>query len=241
MAFSHPPEREPALLAAALSEDESAFMVDVGANEPFAYSVSAPFEARGWHGVLIEPLPNLAARLRRERNWPVFEVACTDPAHAGGTAELIVAGQLSGLAAGRVHGPSESGPKIQVTCRTLDSVLDEVAAPRPIDLISIDVEGHQLQVLRGLNLERWAPRLLLIEDHLVSTGTDRYLRRRGYTAVRRTGLNTWYVPRSQARHWQFGPIDRLARLRKLYLGTPIRRLRYAQAARRRAKRQAGTA
>ena len=53
-----------------------------------------------------------------------------------------------------------------VPTRTLDSILEEAEAPAPIDLLSIDVEGHETEVLRGFDFGRWQPLLILIEDHV---------------------------------------------------------------------------
>jgi Methyltransferase FkbM domain len=51
---------------------------------------------------------------------------------------------------------------VEVPARTLSSVLDEAGAPE-IDLMSLDVEGYESQVLRGLDLDRHGPRFLLVE------------------------------------------------------------------------------
>jgi hypothetical protein len=111
---------------------------------------------------------------------------------------------------------------IKVPARTLDDILAEANA-QSIDFVSIDVEGHELDVLDGFNLSRWRPRLILIEDLLLRNRLHRELVRRGYRWIRRTGINNWYVPRWAAPklgldgRWQF--------FRKLYLGTPSRRMR----------------
>ena len=46
--------------------------------------------------------------------------------------------------------------------RPLSSVIESYGAPK-IDLLSLDVEGFELQVLQGLDLERHAPTWMLIE------------------------------------------------------------------------------
>ncbi len=51
---------------------------------------------------------------------------------------------------------------VAVAGRTLNSVLDEVSPPR-FDLLVLDVEGYEVEVLRGLDLARHAPRFALIE------------------------------------------------------------------------------
>ena len=83
--------------------------------------------------------------------------------------------------------------------RTLDSILEEADAPVPIDLLSIDVEGHETEVLRGFDFSRWQPLLILVEDHVNNLQTHRYLKRSGYRLIRRLGHNGWYVPAGEAR------------------------------------------
>ena len=111
---------------------------------------------------------------------------------------------------------------IDVPVRTLDDILEEAKAPTPIDFVSIDVEGHEVEVFSGFDLARWRPRLILVEDHVTSLATHRALTRAGYRLIRRTGLNGWYVPQSQAPRvglgwWQLA--------RKYYLALPFRMLR----------------
>ena len=55
----------------------------------------------------------------------------------------------------------------------------------------------ELDALGGLSLQKWNPRLLLIEDFFYNHGRHAYLRQRGYKLVRRTGYNNWYVPQDE--------------------------------------------
>ena len=84
--------------------------------------------------------------------------------------------------------------EINVRKKTLDGILEESNFSR-IDFISIDVEGHEIEVLKGFSLEKYLPRIVLIEDN--SNQTDRtipeYMRRRGYVIFKRTGVNDWYA------------------------------------------------
>ena len=115
---------------------------------------------------------------------------------------------------------------IDVKVRTLDDVLAEGRAATPIDLVSVDVEGHELDVLRGFDFSRWKPRLVLLEDHVSNLEKHRFMAKAGYSLMRRTGLNGWYVPRADA-----PPMDLFGRwqiLRKYYLALPFRMLRDAR-------------
>jgi hypothetical protein len=57
----------------------------------------------------------------------------------------------------------------RVQARTLSNVLDEAGVTN-VDLLSLDVEGYESYVLRGLDLSRHAPAWLLVEMHDLETG-----------------------------------------------------------------------
>jgi FkbM family methyltransferase len=200
----------------------SGFFVEVGANEPQNGSQTWQFEQAGWSGVLVEPQPDLAERLRQSRSARVFAAACSSPDNAGKLLPFHVSGPHSSLNRKLAVTGVVPHSTIDVPVRTLDDILSEAGAPTPLDFISIDVEGHEVEVLRGFDLKRWRPRLILIEDHVTSLGTHRFLTHAGYRLIRRTGLNGWYVPRAAAPRIGLGwwPIAR-----KYYLALPIRMLR----------------
>lgn len=52
---------------------------------------------------------------------------------------------------------------LKVPARTLESILDDFGHLPPIDFISLDVEGYELEVLLGLNLEKYQPKYILVE------------------------------------------------------------------------------
>lgn len=198
------------------------FFVQVGANDPQRGSQSWQFEQAGWTGVLVEPQPDLAERLRTVRRAHVVAAACSSPANAGTAMTLHLSGPHSSLKRELAVTGVVARAAIAVPVRTLDDILEEAKAPAPIDFVSIDVEGHEVEVLSGFDLARWRPRLVLIEDHVTNLGTHRFLTRAGYRLIWRTGLNGWYLPRDEAPRvglgwWQIA--------RKYYLALPIRMLR----------------
>ena len=182
-------------------------------------------EELGWAGILIEPQPALAEKLRQRRAAKVYAVACSSRANAGKTMTLNMAGPHSSLDPNFVVFPMRRESEIEVPIKTLDEILIDANAPAPLDFMSIDVEGHEMEVLDGFDIERWQPRLLLIEDLVLNLRLHRYLRSRGYKWVRRTGLNAWYVP--DATPMRVGWFGRLQFIRKYVLGVPFRHLREA--------------
>jgi FkbM family methyltransferase len=197
------------------------YFVEVGANRPQFASQTWHLEQQlGWTGVLIEPQPELAAALRQARAAHVFAVACSSPANAGRRMRLHVAGALSSLDRDRMAPGAEPEKVIDVPVRTLDDVLLEAGSPEGFDLLSVDVEGHELEVLSGFDLGRWRPRLILLEDHVGNLRKHRFLIRAGYRLIRRFENNGWYVPKDApaAVGWR----ERWEIARKYYLALPFR-------------------
>jgi FkbM family methyltransferase len=199
------------------------FFVEVGANDPHARSQTWHLEQAGWRGVLIEPQPDLAEKLRAARSAQVFEAACSAPENAGRKLPLHVAGPLSALDRERMAPGAMPERVIEVPVRTLDDILREANAPVPLDFLSVDVEGHELEVLRGFAFAHWQPRMILLEDHVADLAKHRFLRRNGYRLIRRFENNGWYVPKDSAA--VTASRDRWEILRKYYLALPFRMLR----------------
>jgi FkbM family methyltransferase len=210
-------------LVAAFFGNIKGYFVEVGANDPQERSQTWHLEQAGWAGVLVEPQPDLAARLRGKRKAKVFAVACSSPANAGRELPLHVAGPLSSLDRRSMAPGAVPEKTITVAVRTLDSLLEEAGSPAGFDFLSIDVEGHELDVLRGFDIARWRPRLIMIEDHVPDLSKHRYLNAAGYRIIRRYENNGWYVPRGSAVSCQWR--DRWEIVRKYYLALPFRMLR----------------
>jgi len=203
----------------------SGFFVEVGANRPQELSQTWHLEQLGWTGILVEPQPELAGDLCRARSAKVFAVACSSPENAGRRMQLHVAGPWSALDRDRMTPGAQPERIIEVPVRTLDDILIEARAPVGFDFLSIDVEGHELEVLSGFDFARWRPRLVLLEDFVGNLSKHRFLRAAGYRLVRRFDNNGWYIPADAS--IRLSPRERWLIARKYYLGLPFRIARNA--------------
>ncbi|MDE3066832.1 MAG: FkbM family methyltransferase [Verrucomicrobiota bacterium] len=209
------------------------FFVEVGANHPTLCSQTWFFEQRGWRGMLVEPIARNCELLRQQRPGSrVFQCALSAPEQRG-RARLNVAAGGDGLSGLVVNDGVVVERVEEVEVRTLDEILAEAGNPK-LDFVSIDVEGMELQVLRGFDLSRHRPTVLLVEDWLHGLGVQRHLARHGYRVVKRTGVNNWYVPKGQP-FYMATWTERLKLFRKMYLGLPFRKIKLAR--RRRKRRQ----
>jgi FkbM family methyltransferase len=167
------------------------YFIEVGANDGYQQSNTYYLERhKGWRGLLVEGIPELYERCRRLRTRStVVSCALVSPSHTGSTVTMhyahlmsVVEGSLKSLQAqsehigtGRQHQGVDQPYSVEVPARTLEAVLDGLPdVPPIIDLLSLDVEGYELDVLQGLNLDRYAPRWILVEARFFEE-VDAYL------------------------------------------------------------------
>lgn len=140
------------------------FFIEAGANDGVSQSNTYFLErALGWRGVLVEPVPRLFKKCRRNRrNSVVFNCALVSPENEGTDVSICDMG-ARGLLSRVSEGKSASDGVVTRTCgRTLTSILTELEVEQ-IDFFSLDVEGYELEVLKGMDFSRFVPSLILIE------------------------------------------------------------------------------
>jgi FkbM family methyltransferase len=188
---------------------EPGFFVEVGAYDGIVLSNTYFLESIGWSGILIEPDPAKAARCRANRpKARVYECAAVaSDATKSITFNVVeggevysAAGELTELQQKRLQGWGLTPKPMTVAARTLDSMLAEVAPPR-VDFVSIDVEGGEVDVLRGFDLARWRPRVVMVEvnSRVRSTGVREAFTRQGYVYLESIDINQVYVPMTELR------------------------------------------
>jgi FkbM family methyltransferase len=163
------------------------FIVDVGANDGFYASNSYPYVARGWRGVLIEPHPATFQKLQRlharRPHVTCLNIGCAD---STGQRPLYFGinnpgGSLATMCLDDNFKRVRSEEYTMVPVETLGSVLTAQGLPRQFGIISVDTEGLDYEVLLGLDLSVWRPRLIVTEDYKPKLEKKaEYLRSNGY-------------------------------------------------------------
>jgi FkbM family methyltransferase len=168
-ALLHPPAAHPAALACLTP---GAVALDIGANlgewtMPFARMVGPT-----GHVLAVEPMPRNADALAKTlavnglRQAELARCAVGDHDDTVDFAVPLVTSARSDTGTAHV-GPAAAGHEtVRVALRRLDALVDECRFER-IDLIKIDVEGHERRVLDGAAaaLARFRPALVIETGH----------------------------------------------------------------------------
>jgi FkbM family methyltransferase len=208
---------EDRILERIFSDQGHGYCVEVGAYDGRTGSASYLFEQKGWDCLLVEPIPGLADEIRRHRRSVVRNCAVSAQE---GEATFYVAEDVEQMSTlvltpGHqewIHDAGGAVTTITVPTTRLDTLLAEVGFPR-IDFITIDVEGHESEVLRGFSLEKHRPRVVILEDNAEEgqSTVSRYMAECGYLNFKRTGVNEWYAHRSDTELVQLDAVRQFQR------------------------------
>ena len=153
------------------------FFIEAGANDGIKQSNTFYLEKRrNWTGLLIEPVPQLAKKCRNNRKKSkVFETVLVPFDRSGSSVEMLNLDLMS-MVTGE-HGSSLNQEEHQRSAElvqgikgspvvahgiALSDLLEQLGNPH-IDFFSLDVEGFELEVLKGLDFERHRPSFILVE------------------------------------------------------------------------------
>jgi FkbM family methyltransferase len=152
------------------------FYVDVGTNQPMRLSSSLIFCLKGWRGVAIDAnnvLVNRSKQISRQDKCVVAAVSDSEQDVIFHRSDLHVLSTMHEETYQRLQARLEFRLEdhVAVRTRTLTSILQTVLADgnARVDLLSIDVEGHEFQVLAGLDFARYRPRVFAVELHDLKT------------------------------------------------------------------------
>ena len=135
--------------------------IELGANDGAFQSNTKWLEDDfGWSGILIEPsFVGYDACLKTRPNNKIFNCACVSFDYAG----TEVMGNFNGHAMSSVGGDRLNDSNlVSVEARTLQSIIDESGFDK-INFLSLDVEGYEFEVLKGIDLKRKQISFMLIE------------------------------------------------------------------------------
>jgi len=150
--------------------DYKGVMVEVGAGPPEFYSSSKHFRDTGWRCICIDPNPNFVEQHKKtyseiyqyacsfEEKKCIFKIVNTKyfPKESDGMSHSAI----------DIKYPIElehTIDEIPVKIIKLNTLLEELKIEK-IDFISVDTEGWELEVIRGFDINKYEPKVVLLEN-----------------------------------------------------------------------------
>lgn len=178
------------------------YFVDVGCYHPRKFSNTYFLYKRGWRGINIDLDSLKIASMNMVRSKDINIIAAvsdkkeqvetyTDSKYSlGATINPSVASQS------QKHYKSHS-----ITTQTLDEIINSTKYKnKEIDLLTIDVEGYDYNALLSLNIDKYKPKLILIEDtskkdiqSIIRTDIYKFLTTKNYRMANWAGHTLFFI------------------------------------------------
>lgn len=178
--------------------------IDVGATNGIGQSNSYHFEKQGWMCICCEANPNMYEQLKINRHNAIH---CAVGAEDKLEVEFNIVtlngqgGEQSAISGVRIDQRLYDDhlflqpvvKKINVPMMTLDTILLKYPAIDKIDFISVDVEGTEVDVMKGFDVKKWMPRVIVLENNYNDKSYEDYMSSVGYKKALRNVVNDFYI------------------------------------------------
>ena len=191
---------EEKILSEIFKNKKNGFYVDVGCHHPKRFSNTAKLYKNGWSGI------NIDADIKTIKLFDVFRKRDNNIQAFISETELKLKytilndSALNGnLTKERINILEKKGYKvlktIEIETITLDNILKSIKPQlKKIDLLDIDVEGHDIKVLKSIDLTKFLVNVILIElSGEIEEEVTAYLKRYNYKLFKRVDRNCIYI------------------------------------------------
>lgn len=181
------------------------FFIDIGAHDGVALNNTYFFEKLGWYGICIEPTPYIFERLCNNRNCELLNIALSDV--SGNMDFMVLSGytqMLSGLLnnydprhVNRINGEmgikyeGKLGSKEIIKIKT-DTFMS-LKTPKIIDFISLDVEGSEINILKGIDFNEKLIKVIVVENNYHDKSINDILENNGFVVNNHLGCDTVFI------------------------------------------------
>jgi FkbM family methyltransferase len=169
------------------------FFLDVGSGDGTSLSNTKALEERGWRGLCIDPFPkNMQDRSCQMLKEVVFS-------ETGKRVRFQASGDVGGVAdtLGRWKGEALGSASVELTTVTLGDILERTKAPPFIHFVSLDIEGAELEALKGFPFDKYKIGAMAVEhneEEPKRTEIETLMTRHGYRKVHSWYQDDFYLP-----------------------------------------------
>jgi FkbM family methyltransferase len=184
---------EDLVLQSLFSDQSTGRWIDVGAFDPIYYSNTYLLYKKGWTGIYVEPNPAGHRKFVRLRERDINLNLAVGRA-AGPSCDFWCSGPWSSLTKSRAEFSGHAPEKISVPVTSLQTIAETNTCLSP-DLLTVDCEGHDLDVLQSADWGSFRPRCIVVEDEEcdVESEIGTFLASARYRRVIQLGLSAVYI------------------------------------------------
>lgn len=189
---------EDAVLNKLLNNKTNGFYIDVGANHPTEINNTYYFYLnKGWRGINIEANPLLISNFNEVRPLDINLNLGVADVSSEMTFYMLASSALSSFSEESAKRNSQEYnypivDKIKVKTDTLKNIINYYAPDKHIDFMSVDVEGLEIQVLKGNDWHKYRPDFLVVECNINAAELNRFIDEIGYNLIYDNGTNRIY-------------------------------------------------
>ena len=176
--------------------------LDIGMAEPITNNNSYHFEELGWNCLCVDPNP-LYFTMSHNVRKNVENIACGKEDGDDIEFEIYTINGSNQSAISSLKTDNrlvenhkhliDKVDKIKVNVLSIDTLLSKHPEITKIDFLSIDTEDTELDVLKGFDINRWKPKLFVIENNFDEPFIGEYLRPFGYVRDKRVEVNDFFI------------------------------------------------
>lgn len=171
--------------------------IDIGANDPQRFNNTALLYETGSRGIMIEPDPDVFKEIVRKRTCDInLNIGISD---TDGEADFYLCNddKRSTFSKEEVESITRDIPFLtfqvmKIKTHTIGFVIAEQCGGVFPDFLSLDVEGLDYMVLKSIDYEKSAPKVICVETAYSYDEIDQFLVSKGYTRISTTFLNSIY-------------------------------------------------
>ena len=213
--------------------------LEIGANDPIHASNTFIYDyCLNWKGVCVEPNPTHHTNINAHRGCTLVPTCLSSKKNVVEFMYSFEANAIGVLGHGMFDGITETNPAVammthrrfrhsvkrqRMECLTLNDLLEQQGIYH-VDFVSLDVEGHELQVLQGLDFSRFTIDIFVVERN--SDTASKLLLDEGYTVLlaneTNCGMDDMFIRRGV--QWGFATVRKEMKPCSCADGSVIKRL-----------------
>lgn len=181
---------------------ETGKYVDVGCYHPYKGSLTAQLYKKGWKGINIDLSKSSIDLFNLVRKEDInLNLAVSDFNGQTSYFENSPINQQNSLIKN-----NDNQKKIKIDCKNLNLILKENKFEK-FEYLNIDVEGSEQNVINGINLSKYRPMLITIENNnlhindYIESETYKILIKNNYTFISKTGVTNFFLKNEYAKNF----------------------------------------